>query len=484
MDKETLSNYGWIVICVLVLAVMLALATPFGEFVRASVQSIQSGFFETNTNALAVGIESVGLSNKPNIKIDQELGISETAPSVSGTELYISGTVDLQTKALKINEIKINIDEDGRWETTIIMPQDEVQKIVITATNNIGNSKTEERYALNAVWQDFSITAENRHKVGYTGAENEELVVPATFFDEEDMKWCNVTQVNGGAFEGCTNLKSVILPNSITTIWNNAFSTCTNMQKIILPNNITRINSYTFYKCESLKEIILPKTVTHIGNAAFRYCGSLEHINIPENVTTIENICFSQCYSLKEAIMPDSVTTLGANAFYECQSLEKLKISPNIKRIEKHTFEECDALTEVVIPEGVEYIGYVAFARCNNLKRIVIADSVTEIYGCAFYDTSNLEDIHLGKGLTYILPETFTAAFGLKTITIPENITYIYENAFLNSRIKEIHFEDGENWKYKNPNTNEIKIFDTSDAKQNAKFMLENYTYIFGKSKK
>lgn len=57
MDKETLSNYGWIVICVMVLAVMIALATPFGSFVSEAVQSTTKGLFDVNKNALdAAGI--------------------------------------------------------------------------------------------------------------------------------------------------------------------------------------------------------------------------------------------------------------------------------------------------------------------------------------------------------------------------------------------------------------------------------------------
>ena len=52
MDKETLSNYGWIVICILVLSVMIALATPFGSFVSEAVQSTTQGLFDVNVNAL------------------------------------------------------------------------------------------------------------------------------------------------------------------------------------------------------------------------------------------------------------------------------------------------------------------------------------------------------------------------------------------------------------------------------------------------
>ena len=61
MDKETLSNYGWIVICVLVLAVMIALATPFGGFIADAVKSTTQGLFDVNQNALnSTGLINIG----------------------------------------------------------------------------------------------------------------------------------------------------------------------------------------------------------------------------------------------------------------------------------------------------------------------------------------------------------------------------------------------------------------------------------------
>ncbi len=58
MDKETLSNYGWIVICVLVLAVMIALASPFGQYVASAVENTTQGLFDVEQGALsAAGID-------------------------------------------------------------------------------------------------------------------------------------------------------------------------------------------------------------------------------------------------------------------------------------------------------------------------------------------------------------------------------------------------------------------------------------------
>lgn len=55
MDKETLSNYGWIVILMLILAVMIALATPFGNFIAGAIKSTTAGFFSVNQNAMNAG---------------------------------------------------------------------------------------------------------------------------------------------------------------------------------------------------------------------------------------------------------------------------------------------------------------------------------------------------------------------------------------------------------------------------------------------
>ena len=81
MDKETLSNYGWVVICVLVMVVMIALATPFGSFVSEAVQSTTKGLFDVNKSAL----DNTGLINIDNQEFD--------VPDMNhNNEYYVSGT--------------------------------------------------------------------------------------------------------------------------------------------------------------------------------------------------------------------------------------------------------------------------------------------------------------------------------------------------------------------------------------------------------
>ena len=68
MDKNTLSNYGWVVICVMVLAVIIALATPFGNFTVDAVKSKTIGLFKTSQSAL----NSTGLMGISDIEFEGE----------------------------------------------------------------------------------------------------------------------------------------------------------------------------------------------------------------------------------------------------------------------------------------------------------------------------------------------------------------------------------------------------------------------------
>lgn len=86
MDKNTLSNYGWIVIAVLVLSVMIALATPFGEYIKAGVESTTQGLFDVQENALNVVGMSAGPKEEPEyntvsgsvVRVDDVSEISHT----------------------------------------------------------------------------------------------------------------------------------------------------------------------------------------------------------------------------------------------------------------------------------------------------------------------------------------------------------------------------------------------------------------------
>lgn len=122
----------------------------------------------------------------------------------------------------------------------------------------------------------FTVTSDNRGMIGYTD-EVTNLVIPATF-QGEDGTWYKVTKIGEYAFENNINLKSVIIPNSVTTIMSYSFRGCTNLKSVIIPNSEIRILDMVFQDCKSLTNVIMSDYVNYIGLWAFSGCKNLNSI--------------------------------------------------------------------------------------------------------------------------------------------------------------------------------------------------------------
>ena len=126
---------------------------------------------------------------------------------------------------------------------------------------------------------------------------------------------------SGTAYAGDVVIPSVYKGLPVTTIGRGAFEDCTLLTSITIPDSITSISSEAFYRCTSLTSITIPNSVTSIGATAFARCTSLTDISIPNSVTSIYQDAFHSCSSLERIIIHNSVTTIGNNAFYGCTSL-------------------------------------------------------------------------------------------------------------------------------------------------------------------
>lgn len=120
----------------------------------------------------------------------------------------------------------------------------------------------------------------------------------------------------------------------------------TSIGYIGLDNNFepedVELGSYAFFDCANLKTVVIPSTVTVIGDMAFARCESLENIMLPPGVTAIGAVAFAYCKNLKTLAIPSTVTTIGDMAFTLCESLESIVIPESVKEIGKFAF----ALTE------------------------------------------------------------------------------------------------------------------------------------------
>ena len=194
----------------------------------------------------------------------------------------------------------------------------------------------------------------------------------------------SVTSIGNHAFSGCDSLSEIVIPSSVTSIGDHAFSGCDSLSEIVIPSSVTNIGKGAFLWCSSLSEIVIPSSVTSIGDSAFSVCHSLSEIVIPSSVTSIGKGAFSGCSSLSEIVIPSSVTSIGDSAFSICSSLSKIVIPSSITSIGKGAFSGCSSLSEIVIPSSVTSIGDYAFSGCDSLSEIVIPFSVTSIGDCAF----------------------------------------------------------------------------------------------------
>lgn len=209
-----------------------------------------------------------------------------------------------------------------------------------------------------------------------------------------------VTSVESSAFNGCAYINNINLPNSVTSIGTRAFSDCVNLSRINIPKGVVSIMSGTFQNCSSLYSVTLTDRVVNIANSAFCNCASLTSITIPNNVLSIEGDAFEGCYKLVEVYNKSSLTiTAGsedngyvgyyAKNVYTEEGGSKLSTDSNGYII--YTDGENKILigytgteTELTLPNGITEINRYAFCNCTDLTSVTIPASVTSMGSYVF----------------------------------------------------------------------------------------------------
>ena len=307
-----------------------------------------------------------------------------------------------------------------------------------------------------------------------------DISIPEFFFFKGEKYMVN--KIGNSAFHNCTQLASILIPNSVTIIESAAFYNCKNLSHIDIPNNVTSIGSAAFYGCSKLDSFTIPTSLTKISVSTFEDCKGLTSVTIPFNTTIIGNSAFRGCKDLLTIEIPNSVKSIGTSAFENCYNLSSISIGKSIETINNKAFNNCpnltyitidnnnilsksysssfslrhifgtqvisyslgeevksigndafygcEVLTSIILPQNLTKIGKSSFSGCKGLKAIDIPNKVESIEQQAFYGCTSLESITLGENVKTIGSSAFYRCLNLESITLSENLTIIRSTTF------------------------------------------------------
>lgn len=207
----------------------------------------------------------------------QKLGGQESQPSLATIYNELKGAIQIWD-----NTDNLNITENGTYNL--------LGKIITVNVQGGGSVPSDE------IWY----TSSDGNIVTPTTTRSLPEIDTNTYSDGKGViKFkTDVTSIGEWAFQNCTGLTSITIPNSVTSFGRYAFSGCSGLTSITIPNSITSIGSYAFSGCSKLSSIEILNNVTSIGQCAFEYCSGLSSVTIGNSVTSIGMTAFDGCTGL------------------------------------------------------------------------------------------------------------------------------------------------------------------------------------------
>lgn len=285
--------------------------------------------------------------------------------------------------------------------------------------------------------------------------------------------------IGSSAFRGCTALKSVTIPENVTSIGKYAFYDCRSLVEINynarslnalsidsnlfykagrngvgitvnIGDRVTKIPDYLFYisSFESEPNIVNVtfeegSVCQSVGTYAFYSCRALASVTIGERVADIGDMAFAYCTSLNNLAIPDSVINIGESAFYNCSALTSVIIGSGVENICNRAFGSCTRLENINVVSGNESYSsiegnlytkdgktLVQYAFGKKDSAFVIPEDVTGIAFAAFEYCNDLMSIIISDSVTEIGDRAFYSCDKLASVVIGDGVISVGEYAF------------------------------------------------------
>ena len=245
------------------------------------------------------------------------------------------------------------------------------------------------------------------------------------------------------AFNGCSRLWKIIIPETITEVRKNAFRGCAYLDSIIIPTVVSTLEDSAFYGCSGLKGIILPASINYIGSSCFYGCSGCltvecDILDTYSQSKSNNNYCSSNnanhwLYGAEftQIVLGNSVKYVGAYAFKDYSKAQFVIQNNNqINTIREYAFYGCNGVNSLPMNESLSSIGDYAFYGCLGIIDLIIPDSVYYLGKNAFQGCVGLINISIGNGISDILEYTFSECDGLYNVLLPNNLKSIGKSSF------------------------------------------------------
>ena len=278
---------------------------------------------------------------------------------------------------------------------------------------------------------------------------------------EELQYFVGLSSIGSNEFYGCSNLGSLTIPNSVTSIAGYAFYNCSGLVGVSYTGSIGQwcnisfndntsnplSNAHNLYiDNELVTDLVVPEGLTEIKSYAFYGATCLTSLTLPNSLTTIHYDAFYGCSGLTGVYYEGSIgqwctisfsyqsnpLNYAHNLYVDNVLVTDLVIPEGVTEIKSYAFYGATCLTSLTLPNSVTTIGNYAFNGCSGLTgSLTIPNSVTSIGGMAFYGCSGLTgNLTIGNSVTTIGYYAFYGATSLTSLTLPNSVTSIESGAF------------------------------------------------------